>query len=377
MHVLIDATAMPANRAGAGVYTYQLTRALAHAVPAGDRLTVVDRWAAFSDLSALPSVTVQPARLGSRARRALWEQSALPLLLRRIGADVFHSPHHSMPVVSGWVRTVVTVHDVTFRLMPWRYTRMRRWYMSLVTALTARCADAIIVPSRSVASDLTRLFGVPAARINVVPEAAPPSMRVIGDPDLLSAARRRLALPERFILSLGTLEPGENRANLLRAFARLRARGLPHALVVTGQRGWRDDGGAMLAARLGVTASVHFTGYVSDADLPLLYNLADAFVFPSWREGFGLPPLEAMACGVPVVASDRPAMPEVLGDAALYAAPDQPQAIADALERALTDRALRDELRTRGSAQAARYSWQRAADETLAVYRRLLHPGPG
>jgi glycosyltransferase involved in cell wall biosynthesis len=197
-------------------------------------------------------------------------------------------------------------------------------------------------------------------------------MRVVEDRTALDAARRRLGLPDRFILSVGTLEPGKNRGALFHALALLRRRGLPHALVVAGQWGWRASGQDALAERLGVADAVCHLGYVPDPDLPLLYNLADAFVFPSWREGFGLPPLEAMACGTPVVASDRPAMPEILGDAALYAAPDEPEAMADVLARVLRERALREDVRARGIAQAARYSWERAARETLAVYRTAL-----
>jgi glycosyltransferase involved in cell wall biosynthesis len=317
-------------------------------------------------------VAVRRVVLAGRAQRVLWEQSLLPWALRRARVDLFHSPHHSLPLLrSGW-RTVVTVHDVTFRLMPRRYTPARRLYMRAVTALAARRADAVIVPTRSVAADFRRLYGGLAGRVFVVPEAAPPAMRPIEDQALLDEARRRLRLPGRFVLSVGTLEPGKNRATLLRALAWLRRWGLPHALVIAGQRGWGDAVPERLAAALGVSDRVWYLGYVSDADLPLLYNLAEAFVFPSWREGFGLPPLEAMACGTPVVASDRPAMPEVLGEAALYAPPGDARAIAAALARVLSDGALWDELRRRGLAQAARYSWARTARETLAVYRWVL-----
>ncbi len=369
MHIAVDATAMPARRAGAGVYTYYLTRALAETLPDGDALLVFDRYGAFADLACGTRVMVCTAALVGRVRRTLWEQSALPMALRRARVDLFHSPHHSLPLLrSGW-RTVVTVHDVTFRLLPRRYTPARRLYMHVVTALAARLADAVIVPTRSVAADFLRLYGGPPGRVFVVPEAAPPGMRPIENRTLLDEARRRLRLPERFVLSVGTLEPGKNRIALLRALTWLRRWDLPHALVIAGQRGWGDAAPEHLAAALGVSDRVRYLGYVAEADLPLLYNLAEAFVFPSWREGFGLPPLEAMACGTPVVASDRPAMPEVLGEAALYAPPGDARAIATALARVLTDTALREELRHRGLAQAARYSWARTARETLAVYR--------
>ncbi|MFN8559221.1 MAG: glycosyltransferase [Dehalococcoidia bacterium] len=193
-------------------------------------------------------------------------------------------------------------------------------------------------------------------------------MRVIEDRTALDAVRRRLGLPERFVLSVGTLEPGKNRAGLLRAVALLRRRGAPHALVVTGQRGWGAERADVLAALLGVADAVHLTGYVADADLPALYNLADAFVFPSWREGFGLPPLEGD--GLRHAGGGlRPAGDALLGDAARYAPPDRPDLLADELERVLTDAAERDRLRAAGR-RAAGYSWTRAARETLAVARR-------
>ena len=370
LRITFDATAMPVRRAGAGVYTYHLARALAAALPDDAALTILDRRDTFADLDGA-RVRVEPLRLPGRARRILWEQTALPWRLRG-GADVFHSPHHSLPLAPTGCPLVVTVHDVTFRLLPARYTRARRLYMNLITAISARRATQVIVPSASVRDDFCRLFRVPASRVAVVPEAAAPTMRPIEDARLLAEARGRLRLPDRFILSVGTLEPGKNRATLLRAFALLRARGLPHQLVITGQAGWGAESPLALAERLGVAGAVRLTGYVDDGVLPLLYNLAEAFVFPSWREGFGLPPLEALACGAPVVASDRPALPEVLGDAALYVPPNAPAALADALERLLTDDALHADLRVRGLARAAGYSWERAARETLAVYRRAI-----
>ena len=362
---------MPRRRAGAGVYTLHLTRALAAALGPADTLTIHDRWHAFDDLAASPRVRIRPVSLGGKGRRMAWEQSILPLALRRERATVFHSPHHSMPVIPGPWNTLVTLHDVTVRLLPWRYTAARRLYIHTATLLSARRADHFIVPSQSVADDFARLYGVAPSRITVVHEAPPLSMQVIEDRTLLNETRRRLHLPDRFILSVGTLEPGKNRGALLHGLASLRRSGLPQTLVVGGQRGWRESGRDDLAERLGVEDAVQYLGYVADADLPLLYNLADAFVFPSWREGFGLPPLEAMACGTPVVASDMPAMPEILGDAALYASPRQPPALAAALERLLTDNALHGELRARGLEQASRYSWDRAAKETLSVYRAV------
>jgi glycosyltransferase involved in cell wall biosynthesis len=170
------------------------------------------------------------------------------------------------------------------------------------------------------------------------------------------------------VLSVGSLEPGKNRERLLQAFARLRARGLAHTLVVAGQRAWRYEGEQPLAQRLGLADSVRFLGHVPQADLPALYSAADLFAFPSLYEGFGLPALEAMACGTPVVASNVSAVPEVVGDAALQVSPLDVGALADAMERLLRDERLRADLRERGLKRAAEFSWEKAARRTAEVY---------
>ncbi|MGH2603150.1 MAG: glycosyltransferase family 4 protein, partial [Dehalococcoidia bacterium] len=186
--------------------------------------------------------------------------------------------------------------------------------------------------------------------------------------EVLAAARSRYLLPDRFLLSVGTLEPGKNRETVVRALRQLAAQGIDLPLVVVGQQGWLQD----RAAPLQMGDALRYLGYVPDDDLPALYTLAEAFVFPSWLEGFGLPPLEALACGTPVVSSDRPAMPEVLGGAVLYADPRRPAAWAEALECVTGDRTLRQSLVSRGLEQVKQYSWERAARETLAVFEAAL-----
>jgi GT2 family glycosyltransferase/glycosyltransferase involved in cell wall biosynthesis len=357
---------------------YRLGRALAEHADEHP-LLLLDRHGAFDGLAGKPGVDVRRAAAGGRVRRFAWEQTRLPDMVRRWDADVLHGPHHALPLLPAAPAAVTTIHDLTFDILPRRYTAARRWYMRAITRLGLLRADRVIVPSTWVRDGLIRRYHLPAARIHVIPEAAAPEMRRVTDGDVLDAVRARYHLPERFILSVGTLEPGKNRVTLLRALAALRRRGLPHALVIAGGQGWgRDDGGWRMAnygpanSTIRHPQSVIRIGYVPDEDLPALYSLADAFVFPSWLEGFGLPPLEAMACGTPVVASTRPAMPEVLGDAALYADPRDAPAWADAIERIVSDPGLSETLARRGTARAAAYSWQRAARETLDVYAAAL-----
>jgi glycosyltransferase involved in cell wall biosynthesis len=317
---------------------------------------------------------VLKVRAPSRPLRLLWEQAVLPLRLSELRIDVLHSPHHTTPLLPCGCRRVVTIHDLTFLLLPERYPPTRRLYFQVMTRLAARVADAIIVPSEAVRGDVMRLLpasGGPTERLFVIPEAAGAAFHP-QDAVAIEAVRRRYGLEGPFLLSVGSLEPGKNRERLLQAFARLQARGLKHTLVVAGQRAWRYEGEAPLARRLGLADSVRFLGHVPQADLPALYSAADLFVFPSLYEGFGLPALEAMACGTPVVASNVSALPEVVGDAALQVSPLDVEALAGAIEGLLRDDRLRADLRERGLERAAQFSWEKAARQTAEVYHRVV-----
>lgn len=367
MRIVFDASSMPAQRAGAGVYMYQLGRALA--AHAGEHpLLLLDRYGAFAGLRGAPGLTLGAVPASGRAARFAWEQRRLPLIARGFRADVLHGPHHALPLLPTGGAAVATVHDITFDLLPRRYTPARRWYMRLITRIGLLRANRVIVPSRFVRAALVRRYAVAPERIAMVPEAPPPGMEQVRDRERLAAVRARYSLPERFILSVGTREPGKNRALLHEAVSGLRRRGLSHRLVVVGRRGWLE---ADTDER---NEDVLYTGYVPDADLAALYSLAEVFTFPSLLEGFGLPPLEALACGLPVISSQRPAMPEILGDAALYADPRRAEDWTDAIERLLTDRTLRESMIGRGLARAGRYSWERAARETIAVYAAAVGP---
>jgi glycosyltransferase involved in cell wall biosynthesis len=370
MRIAFDATAIPRLMAGAAVYTYELARALA-AVDSENEYVIFARGSHFDDLpAARPGLRVLKVRAPSRPLRLLWEQTVLPWCARgggRLRIDVLHSPHHTTPLASCGCRRVVTIHDLTFLLLPERYPPTRRLYFQVVTRLSARVADAIIVPSEAVRGDVLRLVRVPPERLFVIPEAAGPAFHP-QDAVAIEAVRRRYGLEGPFLLSVGSLEPGKNRGRLLQAFARLQARGLKQTLVVAGQRAWRYEGEAPLARRLGLADSVRFLGHVPQADLPALYSAADVFVFPSLYEGFGLPALEALACGTPVVASNVSALPEVVGDAALQVSPLDVEALVDAMERLLRDDRLRADLRERGLQRAGQFSWEKAARQTVEVY---------
>jgi glycosyltransferase involved in cell wall biosynthesis len=231
-------------------------------------------------------------------------------------------------------------------------------------------AASIVTVSESARRDLLRLHGVPADRVAVVHEAAGPGFRPIDDRAELDCVRARYGLPDRFVLYVGTIEPRKNLARLVDAFAAARARGIPHHLVCVGPYGWssRDLSGRI--ERLGLRDSVHFTGYAKFDDLPAVYNLADFFVFPSLYEGFGLPVVEAMACGVPVITSNTSSLGEIAADAAHTIDPADTDALADAITRLATDAEWRRELARRGLQRSRTFSWTQTAKEMLAVYHR-------
>jgi glycosyltransferase involved in cell wall biosynthesis len=368
LRIAIDGTAIPRRMAGAGVYTYQLVRALAET--AGDhRLLVFARPGLFDDLAAdHPRLRVVHVAPTSRAARLAWEQTVLPLLLRRLRVDVLHSPHHHTPLASPGLRRVVTFHDLTFLLLPQRYPPARRLYMEGLTRAAARVADAIITPSQVVRQEVIDRLGVPVERVVAIPEAAGPQYEPIEDEDTLGRLRWKYRLPNRYILSVGSLEPGKNRARLIRAYARLRSEGIDSPLAIAGQPAWRYEGDFELVRRLGLDAHVRFLGYVPDEEMPALYSGATLLAFPSLYEGFGLPVLEAMACGTPVVTANVSASAEVAGAAAVLVDPKDTEALAEAMGRVLSDEALRADLRSRGLERAQQFSWQRAARQTLTVY---------
>jgi glycosyltransferase involved in cell wall biosynthesis len=377
VRIAIDATSVPRQRAGAGTYIYNLVQALAQ-VDRDNTYFVFAKPETFDarDLER-DGFRLVPVRLPSRLARMLWEQATLPVHLRRLNVDVLHSPHYTTPLAPGPWRRVVTFHDVTFFLLPGRYPVLRRLYFQGASRAGARLADLVIAVSETVKSDLVRHLSLPAETVRVVPLAPGAGFRPLDDSARMEAVRERYGLPLRFILNVGTLEPGKNQATLVRAFHRLKAQGLEQGLVIAGQRGWMYEKLFRLVDDLGLREDLRFVGYLPDDDLAAVYSMADLFVFPSLYEGFGLPPLEAMACGLPVVASSAPALAEVLDGAALLVDARDVSALADASARALRDRRLRSRLRRQGLERASQFSWQRTARGTVAAYEAAQSSGRG
>ena len=368
MRIAFDGTTLTPGRTGVGYYTEHLLQHLAREVEqTGDEIVVLSNQAVDTERPLPPHVRVHdghrfPVRIG-------WMQLCASRALDAVRPDVAHFTNGMIPAGSP-VSTIVTVHDMSLRLYPQCHPVRRLLLNRPLMHLAIRQAAAIVTVSHSARRDLLRLHGVAPERVSVVHEAASPAFRPISDPALLERVRATYGLPSRFLLYVGTIEPRKNLSRLFDAFAAARAQGMPHQLVCVGPYGWSSSDLAGRIERLGVKDAVHFTGYVNFADLPALYNLGEFFVFPSLYEGFGLPVVEAMASGVPVITSNTSSLGEIAGDAAETIDPTSTDALADAIYRLATEPELRRELVRRGLERSRAFSWERTAKEMLAVYHR-------
>jgi glycosyltransferase involved in cell wall biosynthesis len=377
MRIAIDGRYIHDHFPGIGRYTYNLIRGLANAVR-DDTVVVVhnpDLPNSRYDIAALGSLpNIELARTASRPF-SLAEQWQMPQLARRLKVDVWHAPYYIGPYLLP-CPLVVTVHDaISSRYPQYLPSRAARFSYEVTMRLAMLAARQVIAVSRASYNDLERFFAVPPAKLTVVYEGAdesyePQSARAIEN------MRNRLHLPPRYALYLGMNKPHKNVTRLIEAWGLVQRKwhaldevpGLP-PLIMAGRSDPRYGQARETAERLSLGDSVRFLGDVAEADLPALYSGAMLFVFPSLYEGFGLPVLEAMACGAPVVCSTTPALLETAGDAALTVNPLDVQALAQAMLRVLTSTELRHDLSQRGRKQAARFEWERAAAETLQVYR--------
>ncbi|HMQ30621.1 MAG TPA: glycosyltransferase family 1 protein [Chloroflexaceae bacterium] len=371
MHVAINAHLLAHTRSfrRAGVSHY-IEQVLIHL----GRLDRANRYSVYTtrglDSRALglpPNFRVVPSRLPTINPRVRipWEQLLAPLLARRVRADVFHGVLNVLPL-AGTVPGVVTIHDLAFIRFPQTFRAYNRVYLDFATRLSARRAARVLAVSENTKREVVEILGVPPERVVVTPNAVREHFRPPA-PAALAAFRVARGLPERFVLYVGTLEPRKNLPTLLEAYAEV-ARRHDAPLLVGGGKGWLYDQVFRRLEELGLREQVKFVGYIEEEELPLWYAAATVFVFPSLYEGFGMPPLEAMACGTPVVTSDSSSLPEVVGDAGLMAPPRDAAAFAAAIDRVLSDAELRHELRERGLARAKAFDWHVTAERTLAAY---------
>jgi glycosyltransferase involved in cell wall biosynthesis len=365
MHVGIDARLVHYTRAGIGEYTLRLTQALAATYPR-ERFTLLQDSRSTQPLVSAGNVTIARTRVPSHHRL---EQYFLPIAVDGLKTDVFHSPDF-IPPLRGRGRSVITIHDLAFLIYPHFLTKEAAKYYGQIDR-AVRHADHIVAVSQSTKRDLVRMLGAPEDKISVIYEAADPLFQPMDPAEAWQHVHTLYDLPEAFILFVSTIEPRKNIGGLLRAYRRLRDDyKLTPALVLAGAPGWLSEDVHILVDKLDLKPHCFFLGRVDSHDLRFLYNAARCLVHPAFYEGFGLTPLEAMACGTPVIVSNVSSLPEVVGDAAMLVDPQCDDEITVALWRLLTDADLRASLRAKGLQRAAAFSWQRAAEQTMDVYRK-------
>jgi glycosyltransferase involved in cell wall biosynthesis len=371
--IYIDVSAAVNNRAGLGRYARSLTQALLQQQTSSLPVLFYNRTAKAQLPPEWHNVPQRSIGMGYKPWRLMvWQGQFMRMSFKRLvpGATLFHATEHLLLPLRG-VPTVMTVHDLIFLLFPQHHKRLNYWFLKMAMPLFVRRADAIIVVSQATKNDLMRRYGTPDSKITVVHEAAAPHFRVVPDSEV-ARVRAKYNLPERFLLSVGTIEPRKNLSRLAEVVARLRHSDRGLYWVVVGAKGWLYDEFFARLEALNLGDAVLLPGYVPDDDLPAVFRAATLYVMASMYEGAGLPVLEAMACGVPVVSSRESSMPELGADVPRYFNPYDVDNMTDVIGTVLADENLRAEMAAAGPERATHFSWERAARETLNVYRSVM-----
>lgn len=379
MHIGIDYTAAVWQGAGIGRYTRSLVGALLR-LDRENRYTLLyaaglpGRPAPFLDhVAALrqahPHLRLRPFPLSDRYLAIAWQRLRLPVPVEAFCGrlDLFYSPDFVLP--PQWVgRRILTVHDLAYLIYPECAVPALGWYLHRAVPRSIAHADLVLADSECTRQDVVHLLGVAPEKVRTLYLGVEPAYRPLEEVEV-AAARARYNLPARFLLTVGTVEPRKNLPRLCEALA-----GLPDALrlplVVAGKPGWLYEASFAAVERLGLRDAVRFLGFVPEADLPALYNLALALAYPSLYEGFGLPPLEGMACGTPVLTSNVSSTPEVVGEAAVLVDPLDVGAIREGLRRLIEDDGLRAQLRAAGLERAREFTWEKAAGELRGMMQK-------
>src|SRR5579883_1397178 len=378
MRIAFDYTAGIRQEAGIGNYV----RSLLAAMLAEDKenfytLITSGRPTRERPFPDAPNVRGRSVVIPDRYLNVLWYRwrAPLPANLFTGKVDIYHGPDFVLPPLNGKTRKVVTIHDLAFLEHPEYAVPSLAEYLKKVVPESVAAADAVAAVSLDAARTLMKHFGTPREKIVIIPNGLRPHFRRITDPVLLGATANKFGLKHPLVLGVGTLEPRKNHLGLIKAFhqAQNEKKNRPAMLALAGGEGWLYEETKQLVADLKLEKKVRFLGRVSDLELAVLYSLADVFAFPSFYEGFGVPPIEAMACGAPVVTSKTSSLPEVVGDAALTVDPHNIDELAAAILRLLKDEPLREELRQKGYERAQLYTWPKSAQKMLDVYQRLYN----
>lgn len=371
MRICLDLSPAVHHRAGIGRYAQELLAALLNVAPEHEYVAFFN-YAVEADLiPPLNRISILPCPWNDKP----WRLRVLLAHLARVAqnrlfpnVELFHATDHLLPYFNS-IPSVFTLYDLTF-LLTATHATLNRWYMQLMMPRFLRQADAITVISASTKRDILRHYAVDERKIHIIYPGNAPHFRP-ATPEAIACVRAQYTLPPHFLLAVGTIEPRKNLITLLRAYHTLRQQGSDIGLVIVGKRGWRSEPFYAELRTLGLENQVVFPGFVADADLPALYSAASVLTYPSLYEGFGFPPLEAMACGTPVVTSNTSSLPEVVGDAGILVSPQDVQALTTAIQQVLSTPNLFHEMQRKGLQQAAQFTWEKTATATAALYAHI------
>jgi glycosyltransferase involved in cell wall biosynthesis len=375
MRIALDYTAGIRQGAGIGQYVRSLVDAML-AQDTSNQYTLITSGRPTQECSFPVAHNVHGRSVGipDRYLNILWYRWRVPLYANYFTgpADIYHGLDFGLPPLKGKVRKVVTVYDLAFLEHPETAVPSLAAYLNKVVPEAVAAADVVAAISYATKQALITHYKAPPEKITVIPCGVGPQFQCITDQTRLEETRRKFELQHPFIFSVGTLEPRKNHLGLIKAFYEAqKSRKGPAMLAIAGGKGWMYEETQRLIAELKLENKVRFLGRVSESELITLYSLADIFAFPSFFEGFGIPPLEAMACGTPVITSNTSSLPEVAGDAALLVDPHDIHAIAQAITEVMENETLQEDLRQKGYAQVQRYTWSQAASKMLSVYQQL------
>jgi glycosyltransferase involved in cell wall biosynthesis len=373
MRIGINARHILGQKDGVGYYTYHLIQNLMFIDKHNEYVVFLPETCPFQ----LDNRNFRPSSMHfttfSKLSRGFWEHVIMPFESFKERLDLLHCPAHISPCISKGKR-VVTIHDLSFLVIPQIFPKPLYFYYLHLISYAARHADKIIAVSHNTEQDLSRLLKIPPSKIKVIYQGINPVYRPVTEPSEVDKLKQRYNIKDKFILYLGAITARKNLIRLIRAYYLLKkAKGIEQQLVIAGPRGYPHSGEVTgIVKELGLEQDVVFTGYIDEHEALLLYNAALLFVYPSLYEGFGLPVLEAMACGCPVIASRTSSLPEISGDAAVFFDTYDIDEIADLMYTVVVNRKLREDLIQKGFARALQFQWANTARETLGLYRGLI-----
>lgn len=376
MRIAIDYTAAIRQKAGIGNYVRRLVDALlAQDTVNSYTLLTSGRPTRERPFPQADNVRGRSIYIPDRYLNIIWYRWRLPLYTTYFSGqvDIYHGPDFALPPTGKTLRKVVTVHDLAFLEHPEYAVPSLAATLGKVVPEAVAAADVVCTVSQEVSRTLIKHFHTPREKLTVIPNGVSPYFRRITDPILLQSTHHKFGLKHPFVLGVGTLEPRKNHIGLIKAFyqAQKKKNG-PAMLALAGGKGWLYEETMQLVEELKLTKKVRFLGRVTDLELVTLYSMADVFAFPSFAEGFGVPPLEAMACGVPVITSNTSSLPEVVGNAGLLVDPHNTEELSTAIMRILGDKQLQEDLRQKGYERVKHFTWQEAARKMLTVYQKLF-----